>query len=175
LATQASTYGLQTLGCPAFADGNIIVLKDKALGVAEACSGLSMLLVFFAMATAVALIILRPWWEKVIILASAVPIAVLANVGRITSTGLLYQMGRGREAELVFHDLAGWLMMPAGLAMIGMELKILGRLTVVSESHSPLPVIFARPAAPAGIGQVTNGRSSSDRSRAAKRRHAHKR
>src|SRR5205807_8119727 len=45
IATQGSTYVLQTLGCPAFSEGNIIVLRDKRLGVEEACSGLSMLLV----------------------------------------------------------------------------------------------------------------------------------
>jgi hypothetical protein len=32
IATEGSTYVLQTLGCPAFAEGNIIVLKDKRLG-----------------------------------------------------------------------------------------------------------------------------------------------
>jgi exosortase len=162
LATQASTYALQTLGCPAFAEGNVIILKDRTLGVAEACSGLSMLLVFFALATGVALIIRRPIWEKVLIFMSAVPIALLANVGRITLTGLLYQLGRGREAELIFHDLSGWLMMPAGLIMIGIELMILQRLVVAPEVRKPLPIIFSRPASGANHGR---------RDRNGKRRH----
>ncbi len=158
LATQGSTYVLQTLGCPAFAEGNIIVLRDRSLGVAEACSGLSMLLVFFALATAVALIVRRPWWEKGLIVLSAVPIAVIANVGRISATGLLYQMGRSQEAELVFHDLAGWLMMPAGLAMISVELKVFGRLMVVPEPRRPLPIVLTRPVRPPAYGSRTKAR-----------------
>lgn len=146
LGTQASTYVLQTLGCPAFAEGNVIVLKNERLGVEEACSGLSMLLVFFALAAAVTLIVRRPLWEKGIILLSAAPIAVIANVGRITITGLLYQWGKSNEAQLVFHDLAGWLMMPLGLIMIGMELKVLGYLMVMPPASKPLPISFARPA-----------------------------
>jgi exosortase len=162
LATQGSTYILQTVGCPAFAEGNVIVLKDKPLEVSEACSGLSMLMVFFALATAVALIIRRPLWEKGLVLLSAVPIAVIANVGRISLTGLLQTIGRPREADLIFHDLAGWLMMPAGLAMIGIELKIFGRLMVTPAARQPLPITFARQGFPA---------IQSDRSRAAKPRH----
>jgi exosortase len=146
LATQASTYVLQTLGCSAFAEGNIIVLKSTRLGVEEACSGLSMLLVFLALATAVAMLVRRPLWEKGVILVSALPIAVVANVGRITATGLLFQLGRSRDAQLVFHDLAGWLMMPLGLVMIGIELKVLGRLLIVPEANKPLPISLARPA-----------------------------
>jgi exosortase len=162
LATQGSTYLLQTLGCPAFAEGNIIVLRGRSLGVAEACGGLSMLLVFFALATAVALIVHRPWWEKGLIVLSAVPIAVMANVVRIAATGLLYQLGRSQEAELVFHDLAGWLMMPAGIAMIGVELKVLSRLMVTPEPRRPLPVVLTRLTRPPVYGS---------RIKASKRRH----
>jgi exosortase len=144
LATQGSAYVLQTFGCPAFAEGNIIVLKGKPMDVSEACSGLSMLLVFFALATGVALIIRRPLWEKSLILLSAVPIAVIANVGRISLTGLLHQMGRNREAELIFHNFAGWLMMPAGLAMMAIELRVFDRLMVAPIARKPLPITFAR-------------------------------
>jgi len=158
LATQGSTYALQTLGCPAFAEGNLIVLKDKTMGVAEACSGLSMMLVFFALSTAVAMMIQRPFREKILIIASAVPIAVLANVGRITLTGILYQYGKDGAADLVFHDISGWLMMPAGLAMIGIELRILGGLTTAPEARKPLPILLSRPASPAQPRTVQAGK-----------------
>ena len=145
LATEVSTYVLQALGCPAYAEGNIIVLQNARLGVEEACSGLSMLLVFVALAAAVTMLIRRPLWEKGLILLSAIPIAVVANVGRIATTGLLFQLGKSREAQLVFHDLAGWLMMPLGLVMIGIELKVLAHLLVVPEASKPLPITLARP------------------------------
>src|SRR5690606_18419528 len=46
-ATLGSTFVLQTVGLPALAEGNVIVLESGRIGVVEACSGLSMLLIFF--------------------------------------------------------------------------------------------------------------------------------
>jgi exosortase len=155
LATVASTYALQTVGCPAFAEGNVILLLGvfpypKPLGIEEACSGLSMLLIFFALSTAVALVINRPLWEKGLIVVSAIPIAIVANVARITATGMLYQIGQGRVAEMTFHDLAGWLMMPLGLALLWLEIKVLGQLFVVTKKGRVLPTPLVAPSFVAG-------------------------
>jgi exosortase len=89
LATKASTVALVLLGFPATADGNIISINETKIGVAEACNGLSMLLTFFALAVACALVIRRPALDRVVIVLSAVPVALLSNVVRITTTGVL--------------------------------------------------------------------------------------
>src|SRR5436305_589397 len=75
IATVSSTFLLQTLGLPALAEGNVILLNDVHIGIVEACSGLRMLVIFFALSTAVALLTRRPLWEKVVVALSAVPIA----------------------------------------------------------------------------------------------------
>lgn len=129
VATEVSTYALQTMGFPALAEGNVIHLNDVELGVVEACSGLSMLFTFFAMASGVVMVIRRPWLDKVLIVASAVPIALLVNMIRITVTGVLHEMVGSRLANLVFHDLAGWLMMPMAMGLLWIELKLLSRLS----------------------------------------------
>ena len=130
LATLASTFLLQTLALPALADGNVIRLNDQEINVVEACSGLRMLVVFFALATAVALVIRRPLWEKLVIVGSALPIALVVNVLRITATGVLFETLGSQWARAVCHDLAGWLMMPVGLLFLGLELKLLTRLVL---------------------------------------------
>jgi exosortase len=130
LATLASTFVMQTLGMPAVADGNVILLNEVEVNVVEACSGLRMLVVFFAFATAVALIVKRPLWEKLLLVASAIPIALVVNVLRITATGVLFETVNGQVAKLVFHDLAGWLMMPLALVILGLELQFLKRLVI---------------------------------------------
>jgi exosortase len=127
LATVASTYTLQTLGFPAICEGNIIILGESRIGVVEACGGLSMLIVFFALSTAVAMLVRRDALEKGVIVASAIPIALIANVARITLTALLHNQLGGQAAEL-FHDLAGWFMMPLALGLLWVELKLLARL-----------------------------------------------
>lgn len=130
VATAVSTYLLQTVGVPAVSEGNVILLSTTKLGVVEACSGLSMLMTFFALATAVAILAERTVAERVLIVLSAVPIAVAANVVRITATAVLYEMDKGELARRVYHDLAGWLMMPLALGMLLVELYVLGRAVV---------------------------------------------
>lgn len=130
IATQASTYALQTVGVPAVAEGNIILLTETRIGVVEACSGLGMLMTFAAMATGVAMWVPRSWLEKSLIILSAIPVAVAVNVVRITVTGVLNEASQDRLARIVFHDVAGWLMMPLALAILFFELHVLGRAIV---------------------------------------------
>src|SRR5262249_14449994 len=144
LATVCSTYALQTMGQPAVAHGNIIVINELQVGVVEACSGLGMLMTFFALSTAGALGIQRPWVDRLVVFLSAVPIGVLMNVGRITVTVFLFEVANERLARLVFHDLAGWVMMPMALAVMALELRFLSQLRLPVERKSPGPV---RPAA----------------------------
>jgi exosortase/archaeosortase family protein len=105
-----------------------------------------MLFTFFALATAVAILARRGWPEKLIIFLSAVPIAVLANVIRITVTGLLFEASRDNLARVVFHDLAGWLMMPLALGMLFLELFVLGRSVVRIDDSVANPGRVAVPA-----------------------------
>ena len=137
LATFASTYALQTLGLPAVAEGNIIVLTHGRIGVAEACSGLSMLTTFFALATAVALFIDRPWIDRAVVVLSAAPIAVVANVARITVTALAQEWISPEAAHYLFHDLAGWLMMPLALVILWAELRLVSFLLVTPTALKP--------------------------------------
>jgi hypothetical protein len=69
-------------------------------------------------------------WQKIVIVSSAVPIALVVNVLRITATGVLFETVGSEWAKAVFHDLAGWLMMPAALVLLGLELKLLSHLLV---------------------------------------------
>ncbi len=141
LATEMSTFALQTLGLPALAEGNTILLDDVQIGIVEACSGLTMLVTFFALATALAVVLPRRRLDKALIVLSAAPIAILTNVIRITATGVLHETAGSELANAVFHDWAGWLMMPLALLLMCLVLWIL----------SPL---FAKPAEKAEAGSL---------------------
>jgi exosortase len=130
LAAESSTFLLQMLGFFASAEGNVVVLKDGALDVVDACSGLGMLVTFFALATAVAIVLKRPLLDKIVILASAVPVAVIANTLRIVATGILHETAGAGAAKVLYHDLAGWLMMPLALLLLWLVQKLLSRLLV---------------------------------------------
>jgi exosortase len=130
LATIVSTYVLQTLGQPALAEGNTILIRDFKLGIVEACSGLRMLVTFITFATAACMVVKKPFSDKLLILLSAVPIALVTNVIRIVVTGLMYLHVSSETAHLFFHDLAGWFMMPLALGFLWAELWVLRRLFV---------------------------------------------
>jgi exosortase len=138
VATLASVNVLQTFGFFAQAEGNVIVLSDYELGIVEACSGLRMLVVFLAASAGVAMIMRRSVLQRALVVLSAVPIALVCNVLRITATGVAHETVGHDAANLLYHDLAGWLMAPLALAFLGVELLLLRRLF--------------RPAAPAAAG-----------------------
>jgi exosortase len=137
LASRGSTFLLQVLGQPAVREGNTIMLNEVRLGVVEACSGLRMLVTFFTFSTGVALLIRKPLLERLCIVLSAVPIALVTNILRITATGVMYQIDP-KFAHAFFHDLAGWFMMPVCLAFLGLELWILNRLIIEVGRPKPL-------------------------------------
>jgi exosortase len=128
LATTASTFLLQTLGVTAQREGNVIILKNSELGIVEACSGLRMLMVFCALATATAILLPYGWKRRTILVASAVPLALVCNVLRITAAGIAGDALGKETGHFVFHDLAGYLMVPLAFALLGMELLLLSRL-----------------------------------------------
>ncbi len=137
LATITSTYVMQTFGLPALAEGNVIMLNEHRIGIVEACSGLRMLVVFFALSTAVVLVSQRHWIDRCLILASAIPIALISNVIRVTTTGVMYDLGYSELASAFFHDVAGYLMMPIGMGLLWLELGILSRLFI----DTPAPLV----------------------------------
>lgn len=130
VATKASTFLLQTVGLTAVSDGNVIYMDGGPIEVVEACGGLGMLFTFVAMSAGAAILIRRPLLDRAIVLASAVPIALAANVARITGTGVMHELVSSKAAGVLFHDLAGWLMMPLALGLMAAELALLGRLLV---------------------------------------------
>lgn len=124
-----STYLLQTFGVPASVHGTVISLSRWELGVEEACSGIRMLMLFLAVCVGAAFAMMqRPAWERVVMILSSILIAVIANVIRITVTGILYETTGPEWAEAVFHDLAGWFMMPLAVVLLWLEMLLLSVL-----------------------------------------------
>ncbi len=145
VATQFSTYVLQTLGFAAIAEGNTILLDTQSVGVAEACSGLSMLLTFIALAVAVVFLFDLSLLERGLILLSAVPIAVLANSVRIIVTAVFMEKWDADLAYQFFHNYAGWLMMVFALVVLYLEVALFRRLVVAMPPQTrpptrPVPV-----------------------------------
>jgi len=57
----------------------VIQLNDAKIGVVEACSGLSMVITFIALSVGMALVVNRPVLDRIVLILSAVPVALLAK------------------------------------------------------------------------------------------------
>jgi len=142
--TVASTYVMQTIGLPAFAEGNVVTVNEVGINVVEACSGLRMMMVFFALSVGLAIVLNRPIWQRLLIAVSAIPIALIANITRITLTGLLYVWGYDELAEDFFHDFAGWMMPIIGVLLLRLEIWYLDHL-FTGDDDAPLTMGIGAP------------------------------
>lgn len=151
LAAMGSEKVLQAMGLPVLRQGNTLVVGTDTLEVARACNGLSMLLSFITLMVATVLTVARerPWFERVALLLSAIPIALVSNIIRIVATAWAYRFLGHEFGERVAHDTAGWAMMPLGLVLVWLEICALSWLVVEDRPAGPariyIPVAEAGP------------------------------
>lgn len=84
------------------------------LNVAEACSGMRMVIAFVALGAAVAVIQTREWWQRIALLLLAPPVAILLNVVRVTTLSFASLVDR-EFASGQAHTLIGTLLLVPGL------------------------------------------------------------
>lgn len=139
--TTVATFILQALGFDAVQEGNLIRLgQEHVMNVVDACAGLKMLTIFVWLCALVIVVAGLRWWENIVIAASAVPIAIMANTLRITTAGMLY--GVSPEIAEGFHDSApaALLMMAIAVGFILLEMKLLSAL-VIQEELTPRSLV----------------------------------
>ena len=138
LAALVAEHALGALGVAVTRDDLYLRLPSVTLHVTEACNGLRNMMLFIAVCSAVAFTVKRPLIEKAIIMLSAVPIALIANLVRITATAVLHSMSHHELANTTYHDLAGWFMMPLAVVLLWVELAILRRVFVAALTSGPM-------------------------------------
>jgi exosortase len=134
VATSWSCWLLECLGQPAVAEGNVVLVNEVRLEVAEACSGLRLFVCVVALAYLHAVVSRRAWWTKLAAFALIVPVAMLANTLRITATGLAWQQLAEAHSRELAHEVAGWLMLPLAAVLIELAMWYVARLVVPVEA-----------------------------------------
>jgi exosortase len=123
-ASQVAESALTLLNIPVLRDGNILELASQKLSVAEACSGIRSLLSLSFLSLVYAYFFDSRVWMRWVLLIATVPIAVIANAGRVTITGVLSEMNPAL-AEGVFHSMEGVVIFMIALVMlVGFHLAI---------------------------------------------------
>jgi exosortase len=142
VACASSTYALQTVGVGAVRTGNVISVGRDGIpmDVELACSGLHMLTVLVALSFAVVLFAEIPTWQRIVIVISAVPIALIVNVIRITSTGILFNILPPNMHQF-FHDGAGLIMPALAMVLLFLEYKVLTNLFIEDDEELVQPAL----------------------------------
>jgi exosortase len=117
LATRLAEGALSLLNIPVLREGNILQLPSGPLSVVEACSGIRSLLSLTFLCLVYGYFFEKRRWVRVALLAGAVPIAILANGGRVTITGIL-SMVNPALAQGFFHESTGWVIFMLALGLL---------------------------------------------------------
>ena len=155
LATLASSLTLRATGLWVLTEGNVILVGREPLEVAEACNGLSMLMSLAATVSAAAALIPMAPFKRIALLLSIVPVALLSNVLRITATAWAYHLFGAKVGSEWAHDLAGYLMMPLAMLLVGLELWLLSKLIVETDVEQTADLRFRPGFGPSGRPQAS--------------------
>jgi exosortase len=107
IAADAAVKLLFFLNIPALREGNIIHLATANLFVAEACSGLRSLMALITLGVVFAYFFRKSLAERIIIVLSAIPIAIVVNAFRVALTGILTERFGEQAAGGVIHETQG--------------------------------------------------------------------
>ena len=129
VASRLGETAIAAAGIPVLREGNVLDLPNITLAVAEACSGIRSLISLITLAIVLAYFTERRPVARVLIVLSAVPIAILANASRVASTGLASHWFGRRAAEGVFHGFSGWLVFAVAFAGLIVTQRVVRRLS----------------------------------------------
>lgn len=115
-------------GVPVLREGNILQLPSRSLEVVEACSGIRSLVSLMMLAVVLGYFTERRTGGRLLILAAAVPLAIVANAARIAGTGLAGEWVSPAAADGFFHAFSGWLIFVVATAGLCLLQHALARL-----------------------------------------------
>jgi exosortase len=117
LASEAAEIALSILNIPVLREGNILYLPSQALNVVEACSGIRSLLTLTFLSLVYGYFFEKRTWVRVTLFFSTIPIAIAANSGRVTLTGILSEI-KPELSEGFFHEFSGWVIFMLALSIM---------------------------------------------------------
>jgi len=117
---------------------------EPPLNVAEACSGMRLLMAFLALGVAMAYLHYRPLWQRFVLLISTIPIAIFCNIVRVTATGFIYILWNPKYTQGIYHDFLGLAMLPLAFGLYGSLAWFMSSLFVEETKSKPSDVVVRR-------------------------------
>ena len=131
--TKISTFLIQIFSIPAYREGNMVYFAQTQLEVAEACSGIRSIMSYAMLSFIFAYMLDRSWGRRAILVVSAIPLALLANMVRVTGTGILANFYGSKVALGFLHEFSGLAVFAFGFVLLLAEYMLLSRPKVTSD------------------------------------------
>ena len=143
IAAAGSYFMFELLGYTTSRVGNLITLESggsaRPLDVAEACSGMKMLMAFLALGTFVAWTGLPRLWQRAVLVLLGLPIAIVVNILRITTQGILDSYDAGFTVGAAHSTISMLWLIPALLLFL-FFMWMLEPFAPENEDPEPKPV-----------------------------------
>jgi exosortase A len=136
-------WGLDPLGITHFVDGLLIETPAGTFHVAEACAGLRFIIAALAFGALYAFVIFRSPWRRLLVMALALAVPVLANGIRAGGIVVLAEYWGSAEAAAADHVIYGW-----GFFSAVILLLVLAGLPFREDAGPPPPLPAAPPPRP---------------------------
>jgi len=128
LASQAGEITLRTAEIPVLREGNVLILANTKLEVAEACSGIRSLISLLTLGIVFGYFTDPRGWVRTLIALSTIPVAIVANAARVAGTGIAAHAFGAAAAEGFFHEFSGMVVFIVAFLMLMAVQQALVRL-----------------------------------------------
>ena len=142
-ASRVGEWAIATVGIPVLREGNVLHLAHTTLEVAEACSGIRSLVSLITLGLVYGYFMDNRTWVRAVIVASAIPVAILANGARVAGTGMAAHWIDPATAEGFFHEFSGWIVFLFAFAMILIIQRAIAKFAPKPAVGAPVPVVQA--------------------------------
>ena len=130
MVTKISAKLIEGCSIPVYREGNMLYFMQTQLEVAEACSGIRSIMSLLMLSLLLGYLSRDGWWRKVFLFAAAIPVALLANIARVTGTGILAHFYGDGVARGFIHEFSGLLIFIVGFALLFVTFLITNKIKV---------------------------------------------
>jgi len=130
-ASKVAANTLYLIGIPVLREGNVMLLANTSLEVAEACSGIRSLISLLALSIVFAYLSQKETWKRILLVLSTFPIAIIANAARVSGTGILAHYYGDSVAQGFFHGFSGWILFVVAFVCLFLLGALLARMKKV--------------------------------------------